>query len=69
MQPQTEESHTWMISHVDLIIRLTAAYMYGFGSNKRIVLYDTLLKQANEEQVVAVLAHELVGDAMCGASS
>ncbi|KAG2493230.1 hypothetical protein HYH03_008646 [Edaphochlamys debaryana] len=35
------------------------AYMYGFFSNKRIVLYDTLLEQCSEEQVVAVLAHEL----------
>jgi STE24 endopeptidase len=35
------------------------AYMYGMGSNKRIVLYDTLIKQCSEEQVVAVLAHEL----------
>ncbi|KAJ8450256.1 hypothetical protein Cgig2_033450 [Carnegiea gigantea] len=36
------------------------AYMYGFFSNKRIVLYDTLLQQCkNDEEVVAVLAHEL----------
>ena len=35
------------------------AYMYGMGKNKRIVLYDTLLEQCAEEQVVAVLAHEL----------
>jgi STE24 endopeptidase len=35
------------------------AYMYGFFNNKRIVLYDTLLSQCSEEQVVAVLAHEL----------
>ena len=34
-------------------------YMYGFGRNKRIVIYDTLIKQASEEQVVAVLGHEL----------
>jgi STE24 endopeptidase len=33
--------------------------MYGFGANKRIVLYDTLLAQCSERQVVAVLAHEL----------
>lgn len=32
---------------------------YGFFKNKRIVLYDTLIKQCEEEQVVAVLAHEL----------
>ncbi|KAL4421809.1 hypothetical protein ABPG77_001598 [Micractinium sp. CCAP 211/92] len=35
------------------------AYQYGFSSNKRIVLYDTLLQQCSQEQVVAVLAHEL----------
>jgi len=33
--------------------------MYGFFSSKRIVLYDTLISQCNEDQVVAVLAHEL----------
>ncbi|BDA43105.1 CAAX prenyl protease 1 homolog [Coccomyxa sp. Obi] len=35
------------------------AYMYGFFKNKRIVLYDTLIDQCKEDQVVAVLAHEL----------
>lgn len=35
------------------------AYFTGFGKNKRIVLYDTLLKQLDTEEVVAVLAHEL----------
>ena len=35
------------------------AYMYGFFKNKRIVLYDTLINQQEEEEVVAVLAHEL----------
>lgn len=35
------------------------AYMYGFFKNKRIVLYDTLINQCSEEQVVSVLAHEL----------
>lgn len=33
--------------------------MYGFFKNKRIVLYDTLIQQCTQEQVVAVLAHEL----------
>ncbi len=27
--------------------------MYGFGGNKRIVLYDTLIAQCSQEQVVA----------------
>jgi STE24 endopeptidase len=35
------------------------AYFSGFGPKKRIVLYDTLLKEMNEEQIVAVLAHEI----------
>ncbi|KAK1273296.1 hypothetical protein QJS04_geneDACA013177 [Acorus gramineus] len=36
------------------------AYMYGFFNNKRIVLYDTLLQQCkNNDEVVAVIAHEL----------
>lgn len=36
------------------------AFMFGFGSNKRIVLFDTLISKAgSEEEVVAVLAHEL----------
>ncbi|DBA93318.1 hypothetical protein WJX79_004642 [Trebouxia sp. C0005] len=35
------------------------AYMYGFFKNKRIVLYDTLVEQCQEEEVTAVLAHEL----------
>jgi STE24 endopeptidase len=35
------------------------AYMYGFGQNKKIVLYDTLIKQLNTDEIVAVLAHEI----------
>lgn len=34
------------------------AYFSGFGSKKRIVLYDTLLKELEEDEIVAVLAHE-----------
>lgn len=34
------------------------AYFYGFGSNKRIVIYDTLLTLSHD-QVLAVLLHEL----------
>lgn len=34
------------------------AYMYGMFNSKRIVLFDTLLAM-KDEQVVAVLAHEL----------
>ena len=32
---------------------------YGFFKNKRIVLFDTLVNQCSQSQVVAVLAHEL----------
>jgi len=35
------------------------AYMYGFCNNKRIVIYDTLIRQSSEQEIVAVLAHEL----------
>ncbi|KAH9609057.1 hypothetical protein KSS87_021817 [Heliosperma pusillum] len=35
------------------------AYMYGFFKNKRIVLFDTLVQQCKDDEVVAVLAHEL----------
>lgn len=35
------------------------AYQYGFGSNKRIVLFDTLQQQCTEEDIVAILAHEI----------
>lgn len=35
------------------------AFFSGWGRQKRIVLFDTLLDQLNEEEVVAVLAHEI----------
>ncbi len=35
------------------------AYFTGFGKNKRIVFYDTLIKTLSPEEVEAVLAHEL----------
>ncbi len=35
------------------------AYFSGFGKNKRIVFYDTLLKMLDDDQLEAVLAHEL----------
>jgi STE24 endopeptidase len=35
------------------------AYFSGFGSKKRIVLYDTLQNELSEEEIVAVLAHEI----------
>jgi STE24 endopeptidase len=35
------------------------AYFSGFGKNKRIVFFDTLLKMLDDDQLEAVLAHEL----------
>jgi STE24 endopeptidase len=35
------------------------AYFSGFGPKKRIVLYDTLQKELTEDEIVAVLAHEI----------
>ena len=35
------------------------AYFSGFGPKKRIVLFDTLLTEFSEEEIVAVLAHEI----------
>ena len=35
------------------------AYFTGLGPKKRIVLYDTLINDLEEEEVVAVLAHEI----------
>jgi STE24 endopeptidase len=35
------------------------AYFSGFGSRKRIVLYDNLIKDLEEDEVVAVLGHEI----------
>jgi Zn-dependent protease with chaperone function len=35
------------------------AYVTGFGSSHRIVLWDTLLKKLDADEVVAVMAHEI----------
>jgi len=35
------------------------AYFYGFWNNKRIVLYDTLLQQVDQQGILSILAHEL----------
>lgn len=38
------------------------AYFFGFGSNKRIVIYDTLLDKAKgitDDEITAIVAHEL----------
>ncbi|KAG0242743.1 peptidase family M48-domain-containing protein [Mortierella sp. GBAus27b] len=35
------------------------AYFYGFFKNKRIVLFDTLMEHSDNNEICAVLAHEL----------
>lgn len=35
------------------------AYFAGFGKTKRVVLFDTLLKKLNKNEILAVLGHEL----------
>jgi len=35
------------------------AYFTGFGKNRRIALFDTLLEQLSHSQILAVLAHEI----------
>jgi len=35
------------------------AYFTGFGQNKRVVFFDTLLERLNADEIEAVLAHEL----------
>lgn len=35
------------------------AYFSGFGPKKRIVLFDTLIKDLSEDEIVAVLGHEI----------
>lgn len=35
------------------------AYFSGFGNEKRVTLYDTLVNDLDEDEIVAVLAHEV----------
>jgi STE24 endopeptidase len=35
------------------------AYFTGFGRNRRVVLYDTLIEKMTVNEIVAVLAHEI----------
>jgi STE24 endopeptidase len=39
--------------------RHTNAYFTGFGRSKRIVLFDTLLASHTEDEILAILAHEV----------
>lgn len=49
------------ISIIDASKRSTKlnAYFSGFGKVKQVVLYDTLIEKMTEEEIVAVLAHEI----------
>jgi STE24 endopeptidase len=40
------------------------AYFTGFGKNRRIALFDTLIDKHSDDELVAILAHE-VGHAKC----
>ena len=35
------------------------AYFSGFGKNKRIALFDTLIEQMDDDEIVAIVAHEV----------
>ena len=35
------------------------AYFSGFGRNRRVVIYDTLMEKMSNEEILAVLAHEI----------
>ena len=35
------------------------AYFSGFGKQKRVTLFDTLLNKLNDKQIIAVIAHEI----------
>lgn len=39
--------------------RHTNAYLSGFGQTKRVVLFDTLLEAHDDDEILAVLAHEI----------
>jgi STE24 endopeptidase len=35
------------------------AYFSGFGKQKRVTLFDTLIEKLNNKQITAVIAHEI----------
>ena len=35
------------------------AFLFGFGSNQSIVLFDTLIKQVKEKEILGILCHEI----------
>ena len=42
-----------------LLFTLQNAFMFGFMKNKRIVLFDTLIEQVSNDEILAILGHEL----------
>ena len=37
----------------------STAFLFGFGSNQSIVLFDTLIKQVKEKEILGILCHEI----------
>jgi STE24 endopeptidase len=58
---QRDHVHVKDVLVADASRRTTAlnAYVSGFGNSRRIVVYDTLLRQATDREVELVVAHEL----------
>jgi STE24 endopeptidase len=56
-----DDVHVKDVLVADASRRTTAlnAYVSGFGSSRRIVVYDTLLREASDKEVELVVAHEL----------
>ena len=58
---QAEGVHVDDVLEADASRRTTTlnAYVSGFGSTRRVVLYDNLVRDVPEDQVLSVVAHEL----------
>lgn len=48
-----------LTSSVIIILSPQNAFMFGFMKNKRIVLFDTLMDQVSNDEILAILGHEL----------
>jgi len=58
------ESHNYHVKELNVMdaskrSTKSNAYFSGFGKTKTIVLYDTLIQNMSEDEIVAVFAHEL----------
>jgi len=58
---KTEHVHIDDVLVADASRRTTTlnAYVSGFGSTRRVVVYDTVLKDLPRDQILAIVAHEL----------